>query len=330
MRKTNLPNSEPIRHLDAVCVETSRGLHAGSGFLRNLRLCGALALLSGPCLTLAAQQPQTTQAPAGTQKANPQNPNPAASTSAQSGPAKPEPAKPSAHATHTSTQSKSAHTSAQAHHTKQHTARKAAAKPAEAAAATPAAPQQPPPPDWPANHQPTPATVVWDSHGLEIQASNSSLDQILHDVANDTGAKVEGLGQDQRIFGSYGPGPAREVLSKLLDGSGYNVLMIGGAADQPPQQVILSTSAAGAPQLPNTGVQSGQQQEDQDVPQEQNVEQDYRPPEYPMPSRNPFGASTPRTPQEIQQQIQQRQQQQEQQQQQQQGSPQPQQPQNPQ
>jgi hypothetical protein len=35
--------------------------------------------------------------------------------------------------------------------------------------------------------------VSWDSCGLEIEASNSSLNQILYQVAADAGAKLEGL-----------------------------------------------------------------------------------------------------------------------------------------
>ena len=46
--------------------------------------------------------------------------------------------------------------------------------------------------------------MSWDSRGLEIEAYNSSLNQILRQVAADTGAKLEGLTQDQRVFGSYG------------------------------------------------------------------------------------------------------------------------------
>lgn len=302
-----------MHHLDGVCpfngasagvtIDASGKLRARSGLLRRLLFGGALALLPGSLLTLSAQEPQNT--PATAQKANPQTAQHGASTPARSG-----------------------HTSASHRHTGQHTQKPSAAKPAQEAAATPAAP---PPPDWPANHHPNPATIVWDSHGLEIQASNSSLDQILHEVATETGAKLEGFNQDQRVFGNYGPGPARDVLSKLLDGSGYNVLMIGGAGDQPPQHIILSTSAAGTPPPPNTGAQSSDQQEDQDVPAEQNpeqnVEQNYGPPQYPMPPRGPFGGPQ-RTPQEIQQQMQQMQQQREQQQQQQQqGFPAPQQPQ---
>ena len=104
----------------------------------------------------------------------------------------------------------------------------AAVQPAQVGQPTPAtvATQEPKLPDWPANDEPTAATVVWNSQGLHIEASNSSLGQILKDVATATGAKVEGLSLDQRVFGTYGPGEARDVLSQLLEGSGYNVMMI--------------------------------------------------------------------------------------------------------
>ncbi|MGD0346814.1 MAG: hypothetical protein ABSA85_08660 [Terracidiphilus sp.] len=97
-----------------------------------------------------------------------------------------------------------------------------------------------PAPIWPANQPPNQARVSWDSRGLEIDASNSSLNQILHQVAAETGAKFEGLTRDQRIFGSYGPGPGRDVLLNLLEGSGYNVLMIGGRDADPPLEIVLS------------------------------------------------------------------------------------------
>jgi hypothetical protein len=104
-----------------------------------------------------------------------------------------------------------------------------------------------PVPIWPAHQPPNQARVSWDNRGLEIEASNSSLNQILHQVAAETGARFEGLTRDQRIFGCYGPGPGREVLLKLLDGSGYNVLMIGGRDAAAPIEIILSAkSPAGA------------------------------------------------------------------------------------
>ena len=94
---------------------------------------------------------------------------------------------------------------------------------------------------WPSRQPSGQARVRWDSRGLEIEASNSSLNAILQQVAAQTGAKLEGLSEDQRVFGSYGPGPGLEVLLKLLDGSGYNVLMIGGRGGEAPLKIVLST-----------------------------------------------------------------------------------------
>ncbi len=96
-----------------------------------------------------------------------------------------------------------------------------AATPQQAAAAAPA-------PNWPINAQPHAATVTWEKSQLRIDAANSSLQQILNDIASATGSSVDGASKDERIFGSFGPAPARDVLAQLLQGTGYNVLMIGG------------------------------------------------------------------------------------------------------
>ena len=90
-------------------------------------------------------------------------------------------------------------------------------------------------PDWPVNDKPSPASVVWDATGLRINASNSSLQQILSEVSTETGTKVEGMGADQRVYGVYGPGQARDVLSQLLQGSGYNVLLAGDIGQGAPR-----------------------------------------------------------------------------------------------
>jgi hypothetical protein len=100
-------------------------------------------------------------------------------------------------------------------------------------------------PLWPVNEKPNPARVMWDSHGLQIDASNSSLVQIFGDVTTATGAKVVGLQHDERIFGKYGPGPARDVLAQLLQGSGYNVMMVGGEGLAAPNEILLTSRSAG-------------------------------------------------------------------------------------
>jgi hypothetical protein len=104
---------------------------------------------------------------------------------------------------------------------------------------------EPEAPAFPINDKPTPATVTWNSHGLRIEATNSSLQQIMKDVSTATGTKVEGLDADQRVYGEYGPGPARDVLGQLLHGSGFNVMMIGDQGQGTPRKIVLSSPRPG-------------------------------------------------------------------------------------
>jgi hypothetical protein len=122
--------------------------------------------------------------------------------------------------------------------------------PAPPAAAAPATPPEPEAPKWPANEKPVPATVTWDSQGLRIDAANSSLSQILTDVSTATGAKVEGFDADQRVFGVFGPGPARDVLIQILQGSGYNIVLIGDQGQGTPRTILLSSRHAGSKTTP--------------------------------------------------------------------------------
>jgi hypothetical protein len=185
-------------------------------------------------------------------------------------------------------------------------------------------------PNWPVNDKPSPASVVWDATGLRINASNSSLQQILSEVSTETGTKVEGMGADQRVYGVYGPGQARDVLSQLLQGSGYNVLLAGDIGQGAPRQIVLSPrqKATGGAQAANRP----QQDQDEDVSEQQEEPQQPQPPIQPpqtqIPVRPGFGGPNGpiRTPQQVMEEMQQRQllqQQQQQQMQLQQANPQP-------
>jgi hypothetical protein len=205
-------------------------------------------------------------------------------------------------------------------HKRTTTAKKSSAAPQPASVA----PEPVPPklPDWPANNQPTNATVAWNSKGLRVDAANSSLQQIMKDVATATGATISGLNADQRMFGTYGPGPARDVISQLLEGSGYNVLMIGDQGGGTPRQVVLSRQPTGpAPAATNNQASgaddSGAEAEEPPPPAQMPSPQQQ--PQQNAPGNNGFGpGAQPRTPQQILQEMQQRQQQIEQMQQQQQ------------
>ena len=193
----------------------------------------------------------------------------------------------------------------QKHRTRRsHTHRKhASAKPAAQMAKpqTPPAPPAPKIPDWPANKMPTDASVVWDSHGLFIQASNSSLDQILKDVVLKTGAKLEGMGADERIFGAYGPGPARDVLNKLLEGSGYNILMVGDLGGGAPRRIVLSGRPTGSaqPSATSTPANSGSDQDEQQISSQ--TPQPSTPPGVVAPGNAPLPPVPVRTPQQTMQ-----------------------------
>src|SRR5580692_8404589 len=162
-------------------------------------------------------------------------------------------------------------------HRKAHTA---VARPA--VVTEPAAPASPPAPNWPINSRPAPASVVWSNGGLRIDATNSSLQQILSDVSTATGTKVEGLNEDQRVFGEFGPGEARDVLSQLLAGYGYNVLILGDQGQGVPRQIVLSVRHTGSAQP--VAANSSQDDGDDDIPDPQ-VDTQPQPPPVPQPAR---------------------------------------------
>lgn len=183
------------------------------------------------------------------------------------------------------------------------------------------APEVPPAPKWPANDPPAPPSVTLNSQGLHIVAENSSLSSILNQVSTETGAKVEGLSDDERVFGDYGPGSPRDVLAQLFNGANYNVLILGDFAQGEPLRVVLSPrQSTGGPSQPNARPQQPDQEEDYSEPQQEEQQpQPYQPPVINRPPNQPM---RPMTPQERMQEMQERQREFQQQQQQQQPQPQ--------
>lgn len=161
---------------------------------------------------------------------------------------------------------------------------KPVAQSAPVAVATPAAtaslhPLQPPKPDWPVNDKPLPPSIVWNASGLRIEASNSSLQQILKEVSTLTGSAIEGFGADERVYGTYGPGPVREVLPKLLYGSAYNLLLIGDMGQGTPRQILLSPRGGGGKSLAAVPHPAASDDDDvDDVEEEQPQQQPQRQP----------------------------------------------------
>jgi hypothetical protein len=157
---------------------------------------------------------------------------------------------------------------------------------------------------------PKPAEVTITAHSLAVKADNSTLSQILQSIASSTGMKIDGLsaGQDQRIFGNYGPGDPHEVLLSLLDGSGYNVIMVGNTATGTPRELSLSQRAtSNAVAASNAGRPNGTEDDGDDAEDVQQAP----PPEPPQPAFQqppPAPGENPqqqlRSPQEILQELQ--------------------------
>jgi len=137
--------------------------------------------------------------------------------------------------------------------------------PAAAPAPQAALPEQPRP-DWPVNDKPIPPKITFDSHGLTIDANNSSLDEIMKEVAAATGAKLDGHVGEDRIYGTYGPGPTRDVITELLDGTSYNVLMAGDQGQGTPREIVLSNRPTG-PAPANNGRNNADEEVEYEQPQ---------------------------------------------------------------
>ena len=191
-----------------------------------------------------------------------------------------------------------------------------------------------------------PPEVTYHAGQLSIVAHNSTLGDVLRAVRKETGAEVEiPAGANDRVVTDLGPGPARDVLAKLLNGSHFNYVMLGSPTDPMMIQRIVLTSKAGpetvsavatpppapAPtpitnrfgpmpnaQMQNTGAQpqngddadaasaEGQSEDAVDTADDANADQADENQQGDQQNQN--GAQTPKTPEQLLQELQRQQQ----------------------
>jgi hypothetical protein len=113
-----------------------------------------------------------------------------------------------------------------------------------------AASTQPPAPSLPPLAPPKAPKVTCHSDQLTISADNSTLGSILAAVHNCIGVQVDlpNGAADTRVFEELGPGPARQILESLLNGTEFNYVI--GSSDADPQKidsVLLLLRGADAP-----------------------------------------------------------------------------------
>lgn len=207
----------------------------------------------------------------------------------------------------------------------------------EQVAPAPQPPVPPPPPPTPEQMPASPPQVTFNNGQLTIVAQNSTLGDILRAVRAKTGAAVEVPGNaTERVVANIGPGPAREVLASLLNGSHFNYVMLGSAtqADMVDRIILTSksgaeptTAASGPTPVPNqpqyNGLQAadGRQLEPEEMQNNDDVAQDAPEPENEgapaadEQANQPNGQQGVKTPEQLLRELQQQQQQIQQQQQ---------------
>jgi len=81
---------------------------------------------------------------------------------------------------------------------------------------------------------------------LTIVAENSTLGDILREVHRNTGAVIDvPANATERVVTRIGPGPARDVLATLLNGSPFNYVMLGSETDPTSVASVMLTMKAG-------------------------------------------------------------------------------------
>ncbi len=108
------------------------------------------------------------------------------------------------------------------------------------------------------------ARVEFDNNQLTIAAENSSLDEILSEIARLTGMKITGGVTDERVYGSYGPDTAQAILNELLDGTGTNVLLL-----ETPQHTVselVLTPRNGGPTPPSPSAAREEERNEENLP----------------------------------------------------------------
>ena len=182
-------------------------------------------------------------------------------------------------------------------------------------------PAPPPVPLTPSQRPPKRAQVTFADGTLSVSADNSSLNQILRQIANDTGMKITGGVADERVFGQYGPALPAQILTQLLDGTGSNMILV--QRDNAELGELILTPRAGGPTPPNPNAAAFDDRNDRRESREVSPAQVVQPVPAPAPdnivpppnpgaptSTSPANSSQPdspngvKTPQQIYEQLQ--------------------------
>jgi hypothetical protein len=96
--------------------------------------------------------------------------------------------------------------------------------------------------------------VSYQNGQLTIVAANSTLGDILRAVRKQTGAEIEIPVATDRVVTHLGPGPARDVMAELLNGSRFNYVLLGSPEDANTlTRIVLVAKSSAGPANGNPG-----------------------------------------------------------------------------
>ena len=110
------------------------------------------------------------------------------------------------------------------------------------------------------------AKVLYADGRLTIDAENSSLNQILHEISMQSGIRISGGVADERVFGLYGPDTPERILVTLLDGTGSNMLFLASRGSFPGELVLTPRTGGPTPPNPNAAAMHEPDEETIDRP----------------------------------------------------------------
>src|SRR5690242_8026545 len=90
---------------------------------------------------------------------------------------------------------------------------------------------------------PAPLQVSFDRGQLWVSARNVSLAEVLYQIHLRTGADIPipAGAEQEKVVATAGPGPAKDVVATILNGSRFNFVLVGSAQDQNVLRSVILT-----------------------------------------------------------------------------------------
>jgi len=108
---------------------------------------------------------------------------------------------------------------------------------------------------------PVPPQVTYENEQLTIVAPNSTLGDILRAVRKHTSAEIEiPPNATERVVTHLGPGPAREIVAELLNGSRFNYVLLGSPQNANLLTRVVLVAKTGPDAAPGSAPQAGANQ----------------------------------------------------------------------